>query len=505
MPTLTPTLIEPPRATASEPVEGRQERSRRGRRGVAGAVDWWLEDAPAWLASGILHLAALILFALFAFGAVDDPPISLTAGIADEAGDADLAEPLDLAAAELDLADPTLSPDAPPTPLDTIPMPVAPAVDAAGPAVVPLPPSVSPGSALTGRDAASQQALIQQLGGTAATQSAVLEGLLWLERNQLPDGGWSLKGPYADGGTLENREAATAMALLAFQGAGKLPSTNRTDFGRTVLRGWRYLLEQQQPDGSFFRYGASNHKFYTDALATIALCELLAMTGDEQFREPATRAVKNLVDSQGEAGGWKYKPNDRSDLSVTGWALMALKSARMAGIAVPSPVFSRIEEFLDSVARADLPAGARDGSRYVYEESDVFIREAVPTMTAVGLLCREYLGWPGEDDRVDKGLDFLSSEHLPEWRRGKVDVYYWYYATQACLHAGGPQWPVWNRVMRELLPEQQLKRGRERGSWDPALDQWGSAGGRLYMTAFSIYTLEVYYRHLPLYQQRAVK
>ncbi|MEQ8850059.1 prenyltransferase/squalene oxidase repeat-containing protein [Botrimarina sp.] len=502
MPTLSPT--HPPADTPSDAARadppGRAASDR-----LPSALGWWLEDAPAWLASALLHLALLILVALFAYGAASDPPISLTAGIAEDAGEDDLDEPLDLAAAELDLDTPELAADAPPLPLDPIPVPEVTPSEAVGPVAVPLPPSVTPGAALSGRDPASQDALLKQLGGTAATQSAVEEGLRWLARRQLPDGGWSLIGPYADGGVVENREAATAMALVAFQGAGKLPSPRREDFGRNVLKGWRYLLAQQQPDGSFFRHGASNHRFYTDALCTIAVCELLAMTGDQQYRQPATDAINHLIRSQGKAGGWKYNAASRSDLSVTGWVLMALKSGRLAGIEVPSPVFTRIEEFLDEVGRSDTPAGSPDDSRYVYEPSSQFIREAVPTMTATGLLCREYLGWPGEKPEIDKGLDFIAYEHPPEWRRGKVDVYYWYYATQACLHAGGRQWPVWNRVMRELLPKHQEQQGPERGSWDPSLDAWGTSGGRLYMTALSIYTLEVYYRHLPLYQQRAVR
>jgi hypothetical protein len=64
---------------------------------------------------------------------------------------------------------------------------------------------------------------------------------------------------------------------------------------------------------------------------------------------------------------------------------------------------------------------------------------------------------------------------------------------------GGPAWVAWNsRMQKALLPE-QVASGREAGSWDPANDQWGHIGGRLYMTTLSACMLEVYYRHLPLY------
>jgi hypothetical protein len=179
-------------------------------------------------------------------------------------------------------------------------------------------------------------------------------------------------------------------------------------------------------------------------------------------------------------------------MSVTGWFVMALQSARMAGIEVPSHVFEKIEMFLDSVQRAD-PNGYDVGSRYAYRPTD----GATLTLSAEGLLCRQYLGWPRDDPRLAAGVEYLLG-NLPEW--DKRNVYYWYYATQVLHHMEGKPWRTWNEVMRKLLPERQITRGRERGSWDPRGDRWGDSGGRLYVTCLSIYTLEVYYRHLPLYR-----
>jgi hypothetical protein len=81
-------------------------------------------------------------------------------------------------------------------------------------------------------------------------------------------------------------------------------------------------------------------------------------------------------------------------------------------------------------------------------------------------------------------------------------VYYWYYATQMLHHLEGEPWKKWNGIMRDLLVEKQIRSGKERGSWDPVRptpDRWGAHAGRLYVTCLSIYILEVYYRHLPLY------
>lgn len=470
------------------------------------ALPAWLETAPAWLASALLHLGILLIAALLAIGASPEATLSLSASFSDEIGEQLDEEMLDLAAnLDIEIEEAVL------TPTDLVPVddPIATppelAITPDGPSFSAELVSVTPGAALSGREIGMKEALLKAFGGTEATEAAVLDGLKWLKRQQQNDGGWSLKGPYKGGiGTTDNREAATAMALLAFQGAGHLPR-NGGQFGREVYRGWRWLLGRQLDDGSFFQTGTSIARFYTNAQCTIALCELYAMTKDSTYRSAAERAVAYLVATQGEAGGWRYKPARDSDLSVTGWVLMALKSARMAGIEVPKKTFDDTERFLSTVQKDDRQNYGDLGSRYVYEPDDFFIHDAMPVMTSVGLLCRQYMGWKSKDRRIQQGVKHLL-KHLPEWRPGKINVYYWYYATQVCHHAGGPGWTAWNGVMRELLPANQVKRGPERGSWDPSEDEWGDReGGRLYMTCLSIYTLEVYYRHLPLYQQEAVQ
>lgn len=484
---------------------------RRGSLGLA-ALAGWLEEAPAWLTSALLHLTVLLLLAMLAMGASRDDRLRLTVGVAEDLGEQLIEESLDLTTAtEIELDEQLLTPDFLPEVADPLATPPEAPVTPLGESLSSDLPSITPGVALSGRTPGRKAALLKALGGTEATENAVLMGLRWLERQQKSDGSWSLVGPYNQGGTTENREAATAMALLAFQGAGKLPDSPRADFGPQVRRGWIWLLKRQKPDGSFFHLGGSNHRFYTEAQCTIAVCELLAMTGDDQYREPATKAVNYLVSKQSELGGWRYsagstrEPSRQSDLSVTGWVLMALKSARMAGIDVPSPVFERIEGYLDRVSRADTKGYAPVGSRYVYDQTDQFMSEAIPAMTAVGLLCREYLGWRGDDRRIESGIKFLLT-HPARWRRPRVDIYYWYYATQAILHAGGDDWPKWNRVLREVLPDNQVQRGKEKGSWDPRDGVWHQmSGGRLYTTCLAIYTLEVYYRHLPLYKQQATQ
>lgn len=80
------------------------------------------------------------------------------------------------------------------------------------------------------------------------------------------------------------------------------------------------------------------------------------------------------------------------------------------------------------------------------------------------------------------------------------NMYFNYYATQVIHHYGGDPWKQWNPRMRDSLVNSQAKAGHETGSWHFAgADHGSDKGGRLYCTAMAAMTLEVYYRHMPLY------
>lgn len=357
-------------------------------------------------------------------------------------------------------------------------------------------PMVAPavGMLLAGRDAGRKQVLLGAAGGSDATEQAVGLALDWLKKQQSQkDGLWSLTGPYDDGGSQENQLAATAMALLAFQGAGN--TLTEGPHRAVVARAWGSLLKQQQEDGSFdVGQVPMQHALYSHAQVTMALCELYGMSRDPKLAEPAARAVAYCVAAQGPNGGWRYEPGKAGDMSVTGWYMMALKSAEMAGMAVPAATFEGVSGFLDTVAKDK-------GVRYGYRR-DSPLKAAGPVtaaVTAEGLLCRQYLGWPQNDSRLLEGFELLMTEKIFDFHGDSKDVYAWYYITQVAHHLEGDSWRRWNERLREVLPREQVVKGRQRGSWDPSLDKWGHIGGRLFVTSFCVYMLETYYRHLPLY------
>src|SRR5690606_27078615 len=153
-------------------------------------------------------------------------------------------------------------------------------------------------------------------------------------------------------------------------GAGQ---THRTGiYQESVSHGLQYLVSVQRPNGDLTGDSHRTAGMYTHALATIALCDAYALTGDERLREPAELAIEYLCDAQHAAGGWRYTSGERGDLSVTGWQLMALHSARAAGLEVDGTVLGRASRFLDSVATD------RQGSAYSYLPG----QGATPAMTA---------------------------------------------------------------------------------------------------------------------------
>ena len=462
------------------------------------STDKIVRGAPPWMVSMVVHAFILLIMGLiFTAQPIAEQIMLITPPdiYAEKLGEQVLEDELQSAdSMNLDVLDPALSfSDKPPVddpfaapPVINLNDPEANSAtsDIVAPAI---------GLALTGRQEGSKRSLLASYGGTATTEAAVREGLLWLKKQQKPDGTWSLMGPYLNGGYAENRVAATAMALLAFQGAGHTHQ-GKTEFQPVVAKGWKALLAMQSADGEFQGEAAYNQKTYGQAQASIALCEIYGMTKDKEFRDPAQKAVNYALFAQSPQGGWRYTPKEDSDTSVTGWYVMALQSAMMAGLDVPSPTFEKISNFLDSVS-------SENQSKYAYMAGQDYRL----TMTAEGLLCREYLGWKHDDERLRSGVNYLLANPIDyNSSESHQNVNNWYYATQTLHHMDGDDWDKWNKVMRQAVPAHQIKSGPEKGSWAPSAgDSHGAgAGGRLYTTCLSIYMLEVYYRHLPIYKYR---
>ena len=240
-------------------------------------------------------------------------------------------------------------------------------------------------------------------------------------------------------------------------------------------------------NGSLVQGGGN---LYAHGLASIALCEAYAMTNDNKLMAPAQASLNFIAFAQDPVGGgWRYQPRQAGDTSVVGWQLMALKSGHMANLRVPPQTVMLSSRFLDTV---QVDGGAGYGYSFPADK---------PSTSAIGLLCRMYLGWKKENEALQRGVARLSA-----LGPSKTDMYYNYYATQVLHHWEGEAWEKWNSVMREQLINSQNKEGHARGSWQPASDNHtNQKGGRLYYTSMATMILEVYYRHMPIYGKQAAE
>ncbi len=451
-----------------------------------------VRSSPAWTVSLAVHILLLLILTLFVVHQQKPERLRLDMAFSLTPGEPAIEEGVQIIPTEepSDMTE-VVETELPPVAEPIAAPPTVAVVEESG-VTAAAAPAIAIGSALNGREVGQKKALLGAFGGGEATEVSVAMALQWLAKQQQPDGLWNLQGPYENGGSQENRLAATAMALLAFQGAG---NTTTTGAHRTVVaRGWKSLLAKQEREGNFIAGSIPlHHSLYSHAQATIALCEIYGMSQDESFAQPALQSLAFALAAQGPNGAWRYEPGKDGDMSVTGWFLMALKTAQMAGMKVPQSSFDAVERFLDSVA-------LDKGSRYGYRRDNAN-RPPGPTTTAIsaeGLLCREYLGWAQNDPRLLEGVELLMAEKPFDYENDK-DVYAWYYITQVTHHLQGSAWDRWNAQLREVLPSKQVVNGREKGSWDPSLDKWGPHGGRLFVTCMCTFMLEVYYRHMPIY------
>ncbi|MBM82698.1 MAG: hypothetical protein CMJ78_19215 [Planctomycetaceae bacterium] len=467
-----------------------------------------MRGGPGALVSFCVHVVILLVLGLIAAGVQNtNPDFTIEMGwLAPDAlkGEDTGARPVRIAPISLD------SPNKP----KPIPKPITEepgGQEKPEEGIVPAPP-VKPVEVKKSLDTRSERmriGLLNEVASDNKVEKAISSGLLWLARQQQSSGNWKIHEGYPDAGyrTARTDSGATALALLALLGNG---NTHQSGTHRDVVRqGLKWLRNTQQGDGNLYDRNelGKRETYYTHCMGAIALCEAYAMTGDQDLLESAELAIQFILESQHPSkGGWKYRKQTEKtngDLSVTGWALMALHSARMANISVPDESFDRASIFLDSVS-------VLNGSRYKYAPEDP--RELITeAMTAEGLLCRQWLGWPRKNPFMHSGVNYITKEEFaPEWSSGRRNVYFWYYATQTLHNIGGDKWQSWyKKVAKEIVANQtrlgSSAKGKDvRGSWHPTKPlgsnhEYANQMGRLYITAMCVLILETPYRHAPVY------
>ena len=333
------------------------------------------------------------------------------------------------------------------------------------------------------RDPDQRARVLERLGGTQESELAVSRALDWFSRNQERDGRWSIK---RHGGQQGHDVAATSFALLCYFGWGA-KHNDGGPYRETVDKALRWLVEQMKEDGDLT--AGQHNGMYDHGVASLALAEAYGLSKDPAMREPLERAVAFVVKAQNQShGAWDYRPGGkRIDTSVSGWQLMALKSARIAGIEISERPFDLSGVWLDRVA-----AGPQKGI-YGYDRAG----HKTAAMVAEGMFSQQLLDkFPAEHPRMKESADYLRGK-LPRSKDRNNDFYYWYYGTLASYMNKGELWKEWNPVMRDMLLERQVKNGRDEGSWEYKGGNHSGQMGRVVATAMATLSLEVYYRYLP--------
>lgn len=361
-------------------------------------------------------------------------------------------------------------------------------------------------------------------------------------------------GTFRDYAGRDADTGVTALVTLSFLGAGYTHETGK--YAMTVDNALAWLIAQQGEDGNLAGGARRYARNYCHAMATYALAEALGMQKDivtaplvspdtlaagQMFSQAASgalmrqsgllpfvpvavtdglayyraerlayslrkvddialrsavlNAVRYSISQQDpESGGWRYEFGQEGDVSMFGWQLMSLKSARIAGLDINATVNRRMVRFINSVRQGD--AGGLFGYRRSVPINGQPSEPVTPVMTAEALFCQQMLGYPRDTPANRESVAYLL-QNTP--KLSELNMYYWYYGTLAMYQYGGQPWDDWNRIVRDTLVREQRTSGPLAGSWDPK-GPWGRYGGRLYSTALSTLTLEVYYRLLPLYR-----
>jgi len=322
---------------------------------------------------------------------------------------------------------------------------------------------------------------LSKYGGGGATEGAVLRALRWLKKEQKSDGSWDSPAP-----------AMTGLALLCYLAHGETPASD--EFGPTVERAIKYLIESQDAGGRF--KGSDGHE-YSLPIAAYALSEAYGMTKVPMIKAAAEKAIEIIIRGQHASGGWNYKcgPEDRDDTSYMGWCAQALKAASMAGLENEG-LKPAMRKAIDGFKKNSAPSG---GFGYTGPGGG--------GLTGVGVLCMQLLG-AAKEPEVRMGLTAMDPwiEQFEGAVPGGASIYYWYYATQAKFHAGGDTWNNWNKQFSKELVKQQIVikgggvDGKDIGYWDPPKGINSHSTGLVFNTTLCCLQLEVYYRYLPTYK-----
>lgn len=325
----------------------------------------------------------------------------------------------------------------------------------------------------------SDQEVLKALAADQPRDRAVTRGLEYLRKLQKQDGAVGDRTP----------TALTAMAVMAHFAAGHSPADKQ--YGPWIRKSIQYVVSKQNGDGYFGE--ADGSRMYGHGIVTLMLAEALGMPRDDEMDEVIRKALKKAVQvtvnaalikkSPENAGGWRYTPDaNDSDLSLSGWQLMALHATQQVGLSVPESVISGAVDYTKKCVNENGGVG--------YQNKN----EDHPALRGLALLAF-VIGQQEKDPMVKKIYERILADPIA-W---KGDHFYYrvYYEAVGMSRALPDEWekylPKYEAV---LLPHQ-----RDDGSFDETIDGESQNAGPVYATSMAVMALAVQRHVLPAYQR----
>ena len=338
-----------------------------------------------------------------------------------------------------------------------------------------------------------------------AIDASVERGLAFLAKKQIsvakaksmgrPD----LSGSFEDS-LVPGNTGITALSVMAFLAKGHTPGAG--PYGDVINRGIDYLLSQQLDNGLLIckdRKGRTTGLMYSHSIATLLLCEVSGMVDTQRQKridDALPRALLVLLQAQKvpkrehSQGGWRYGPGTtESDLSLTGWSIMALRAAKLNGAAIP-------DEHIAMAISYVLKCRSEEGA-FKYMPHGRGVHGGSASMTGVAVLCLELCGEHGHESVKPAGEYILRNPPVisNDGNSTRFCYYAFYYCGQAMFQLGGKYWEQFAPHMYDNLLTSQ----RNDGSWGYPADK--SRFSDTYPTALAVLTLTVSARQLPIYQR----
>jgi hypothetical protein len=287
-----------------------------------------------------------------------------------------------------------------------------------------------------------------------------------------------------------------------------------------MIRAIDYVLKSQHPDGLlnygsvgpiFVEQGPSHTATYNHAIAGLMLSEVYGSAKGEQearIKQTIEKAIQFTIRIQGEpekrakrdVGGWRYvtdfyqaRPRSAtSDLSVTGWHLMFLRSAKNAGFNVPDNAVISALQYVTNCFEAN--------EGLFYYGLDASDRYSSRGMVGAGILSLS-LGGRHQTEIARRAGDWLLAHPFSIYGQtvgGRGDRFHYsaYYCSQAMAQLGGTYWKgFFPPLVKCFLQNQSID-----GAWgaEAGGDQ---IFGRTYSTALAVLTLTPPFQLLPIYQR----